>query len=153
MGAICCHGNQSFDPIWSKTSCSLSPIPMMLLIKFHCDRPTGCRDIHVWNCGRRTTTDDGRTPDHGYTKSSPTSLRLNYYHIRKVKTIAFTLRIRSRKPAYVVALVPFLEPLEDDLSLSLLLSRLLSLLDEGLLSRLECDFSELSAGLSCGSSL
>ena len=79
MGAICCHGNQSFDPIWSKTSCSLSPIPMMLLIKFHCDRPTGCRDIHVWNCGRqRTTEDDRRTPDHGYTKSSPSSLRLRW---------------------------------------------------------------------------
>ena len=58
MGAICCHGNQSFDSIWSKTSYSLSPIPMMLLIKFHRDRPTGCRDIHVWNCGRRTP--DGR---------------------------------------------------------------------------------------------
>ena len=23
MGAICCHRNQSSDPIWSKTSCSL----------------------------------------------------------------------------------------------------------------------------------
>ena len=25
MGAFCCHGNQSFDPIWRKTLCSLSP--------------------------------------------------------------------------------------------------------------------------------
>ena len=75
MGAICCHGNQSFDPIWPKTCCSLSPIPMMLMIKFHCDRPTCCRDIHVCNCGRRRRcTTDGRMPDHGYTISSPMSL-------------------------------------------------------------------------------
>ena len=47
MGAFCCHGNQSSDPIWPKTECSLSPIQMMLQIKFGCDRPTGCRDIHV----------------------------------------------------------------------------------------------------------
>ena len=57
------------------------PNPMMLQIKFGCNRPTGCRDIHFWNCGGRrttTTTDnvDGRTTDHGYTISSPTSLRL-----------------------------------------------------------------------------
>ena len=30
MGAFCCHGNQSFDPICSKTLCSLTPIPLML---------------------------------------------------------------------------------------------------------------------------
>ena len=30
MGAIRCHGNQSSDPIWPNTYCSLSPIPMML---------------------------------------------------------------------------------------------------------------------------
>ena len=30
MGAIYCHGNQSSDPIWPKTYCSLSPTPMML---------------------------------------------------------------------------------------------------------------------------
>ena len=34
MGAICCHGNQSSDPIWPTTKCSLSPIPMMLQLKF-----------------------------------------------------------------------------------------------------------------------
>ena len=45
--AICCHGNQSSDPIWPNTQCSLSPIPMMLQIKFDCDRPTGLRDIQV----------------------------------------------------------------------------------------------------------
>ena len=47
MGAFCCHGNQSFDPIYPKTMCSLSPIPMMLHIKFDQDWPTGFRDIQV----------------------------------------------------------------------------------------------------------
>ena len=44
------------------------PTTMMLHIKFDCDRPTGLRDIHLWNCGRRT---DGWTPDHGNPISSP----------------------------------------------------------------------------------
>ena len=47
MGALCCHGNQSSDPIWSKTLCSQSPTPMMLQRKFGCDRSIGLRDIHV----------------------------------------------------------------------------------------------------------
>ena len=47
MGAICCHGNQSSDPICPKTYCSLSPIPMMLQLKFDCDRPAGCGNIHI----------------------------------------------------------------------------------------------------------
>ena len=60
MGAFCCHGNQRFDPICPKTLCSLSPTPVMLLIKFDQDWPTGFRDIQVWKCGRRrTTTTDG----------------------------------------------------------------------------------------------
>ena len=58
MGAFCCHGNQSFDPIWPKTLCSLSPTPVMLHIKFDQVWPTGFRDIQVWKCGRRRT-DDG----------------------------------------------------------------------------------------------
>ena len=59
MGAFCCHGNQSFDPICPKTLCSLSPIPVMLHIKFDQDWPTGFRDIQVWKCGRwRTMMDD-----------------------------------------------------------------------------------------------
>ena len=64
MGAFCWHKNQSFDPICPKILCSLSPIPLMLHIKFDQDRPTGFRDIQVWKCGRRTT-------DHWYTISSP----------------------------------------------------------------------------------
>ena len=47
MGAFCCHGNQSPDPIWPKTLCSQSPTPMMLLVKFGCDQPIGLSDIHV----------------------------------------------------------------------------------------------------------
>ena len=34
MEAICCHGNQSSNPIWPKTYCSFSPTPVMLQIKF-----------------------------------------------------------------------------------------------------------------------
>ena len=47
MGAICCHGNQSSDPIRPKTLCSQSPTPMMLQMKFDYNRPAGLRDIHV----------------------------------------------------------------------------------------------------------
>ena len=50
MGTFCCHGNQSFDPICPKTLCSLSPIPMMLHIKFDQGWPTGFRDIQVQKC-------------------------------------------------------------------------------------------------------
>ena len=47
MGAICCHGNQSSDPIRPKTLCSQSPTPMMLQMKFDNNRLAGLRDIHV----------------------------------------------------------------------------------------------------------
>ena len=47
MGAFCCHGNQSSNPIWPKTLRSQSPTPMMLQIKFGCYRPFGLGDIHV----------------------------------------------------------------------------------------------------------
>ena len=47
---LCCHGNQSFDPICPKTLCSLSPTPMMLHIKFDQDWPTGFKDIQVQKC-------------------------------------------------------------------------------------------------------
>ena len=63
MGAFCCHGNQSFDPICPKILCSLSPTQVMLHIKFDQDWPTGFRDIQVWKCGRqwRATMDGRRT--------------------------------------------------------------------------------------------
>ena len=50
MGNFCCHGHQSFDPIYLKTQCSLSPTPVMLDIKFDHDWPTGLRDIQVRKC-------------------------------------------------------------------------------------------------------
>ena len=40
----------SFDPIFLKTLCSLSPPPVMLHIKFDQDWPTGLRDIQVQKC-------------------------------------------------------------------------------------------------------
>ena len=58
MGAFCCHGNQSFDPICPKTLCNLSPTLMMLHIKFDQHWPTGLRDIQVssewWQNSGRT---------------------------------------------------------------------------------------------------
>ena len=54
MGAFCCHGNLSFQPICPKTLCNLSSTPMMLNIKWDQDWPTGLRDIQVQKCGRRT---------------------------------------------------------------------------------------------------
>ena len=50
MGAFCCHGYQSFDPIYLNSLCSLSPPPVMLHIKFDKDWPTGLRDIQVRKC-------------------------------------------------------------------------------------------------------
>ena len=47
MGAFCCHGHQSFDPICLKTLCSFSPPLVLLHIKFDQDWPTGLRDIQV----------------------------------------------------------------------------------------------------------
>ena len=41
MGAICCHGNQSSDPIRPKTLCSQSPTAMMLQMKYDYKRPAG----------------------------------------------------------------------------------------------------------------
>ena len=34
IGAIRCHGNHSYNPIWPKTYCSFSPTQVMLQIKF-----------------------------------------------------------------------------------------------------------------------
>ena len=50
MGAFCYHGHHSFDPTCLKTLCSLSPIPVMLHIKFDQNWPTGLRDIQVRKC-------------------------------------------------------------------------------------------------------
>ena len=62
MGAFCCHGNQSFDPICPKTLCSLSPTLMMFHIKFDQDWPTGLRDIQVSSEGYdRMTEGQGKS--------------------------------------------------------------------------------------------
>ena len=50
MGAFCCHGHQSYDPICLKKLCSLSPPPVMLRIKFDQGWPAGLRDIQVGKC-------------------------------------------------------------------------------------------------------
>ena len=47
MGAMCCHGNQSFNTIWPKTYCSQPSTPMMLLVKFDYDWSASLRDIRV----------------------------------------------------------------------------------------------------------
>ena len=69
MGAICCHWNQSSDPIRPKTLCSQSPTPMMLQMKFDYDRPAGLRDIHVWKCGRTDAQTPARVPYYKLTLS------------------------------------------------------------------------------------
>ena len=66
----------AWRPSWS---CDLDhlyklsfPFPRRLHIKFGFDWSSGFRGEEVWKCGRTTTTTDGRrTPDHGYTISSP----------------------------------------------------------------------------------
>ena len=50
MGAFCCHGNQSFDPICPKTLCDLFFTLVMLQIKFDPNWPTGFRDIQIQIC-------------------------------------------------------------------------------------------------------
>ena len=69
MGAFCCHRNQSFHPICPQTLCSLSPIPVMLHIKFDKDWPTGLRDIFKFE--NVDDDDDARMTDYWYTISSP----------------------------------------------------------------------------------
>ena len=74
MGAFCCHGNQSIDPIFPKTLHNLSLTPVMLHKKFD---QIGQLALEIFKLesvadddGRRATT-DGRTTDHWYTISSP----------------------------------------------------------------------------------
>ena len=45
MGPICCHGNQSSDPIWLKPVCSLIPTPVILQMKLNFNRTAGLRDF------------------------------------------------------------------------------------------------------------
>ena len=67
MGAFCCHGNQSFDPICPKTLCSLSPHPRNAAHKTWSRLVQWLQrysSLKVWTTDRRTT-------DHWYTKSLP----------------------------------------------------------------------------------
>ena len=69
---ICCHSNQSSDPICPKMLCSLSPCPMIVHMKFDQHRPSGFWDILVWNCEQTTDDDDRRrTPAPSHTNTSP----------------------------------------------------------------------------------
>ena len=72
VGAFCCHGNQSFDPICPKTLCSLFPTIMMLHIKFDQDWPTGLRDIQV---SSELWQKDGMTEGQGKSSIAPTFLK------------------------------------------------------------------------------
>ena len=60
MGVMCCHGHQSFYPIWSQIFCSLSPTPIMLQMKFYLNMAASFRDIYIWKCKRT-----GRQMDAG----------------------------------------------------------------------------------------
>ena len=86
IGAFCCHGNQSFDPICPKTLCSLSPTPVMLHIKFDQDWPTGFRDIQVWKCGWQMTTDNWYTISSPCEPSAQVSYKTNKVTMRPAKT-------------------------------------------------------------------
>ena len=44
-----------------------SPTPMMLQIKFGCNRPAGLGDIHVWKCGRTHGRMPARVPSYKLT--------------------------------------------------------------------------------------
>ena len=46
----CKFDNDTINNLPKKTLCSLSPIPMMLHIKFDQDWPTGFRDIQIQKC-------------------------------------------------------------------------------------------------------
>ena len=96
MGAIRCHGNQSSDLICTETSCSLSPTPMILQIKFDCNPPAGLGDIHVWKCGCRHARPLARVPSYKLTlwafSSGELKIRL---HLCNMQTHLHTVMILS----------------------------------------------------------
>ena len=64
MGAICCHGNQSSNPTWSKTKCNQSPTPMMLQLNLVTIGPLVAEIFEFENVyGRTHARTDARTPD------------------------------------------------------------------------------------------
>ena len=92
MGAFCCHGHQSFYPICLKTLCSLSPPPVMLLIKFEQDWPTGLRDIQVRKC--KIFIIQGQVTPKWVTWSSPKSTSSE--HLRLFWLPANLMMIQSK---------------------------------------------------------
>ena len=70
MGAFCCHGNQSLDPINPKTLSSLSPTQVMHATHKNLIK-TGqlASEIFKSEC----VDDDGWTTDHWYTISEPSA--------------------------------------------------------------------------------
>ena len=81
MGAICCHGNQSSNPTWSKTYCNQSPTPMMLQIKFDYDWPTGCGDNNNNNNNNNDFIYRGSSVGV-FQSSLRSSLQQTYIHIQ-----------------------------------------------------------------------
>ena len=79
MGAICCLGNKSSNPINPKTLCSLSLNLMMLYIKFEKNWPTG---LYIQsNFGRSNSpVSNTRDPSNSFVGPSnfPIHLMLKY---------------------------------------------------------------------------
>ena len=76
MGSISCHSNQSPYPIKTKTQLFFPPTCRWCMCNMRTIGPAVSEKkiFEIVGDGRRT--DDGRTPEHGYTISSPMSLRL-----------------------------------------------------------------------------
>ena len=67
MGAICCHGNQSSNPTWSKTKCNQSPTPMMLQLNLVTIGPLVAEIFEFENVYGRTHARTHRRTDAGST--------------------------------------------------------------------------------------
>ena len=85
MGAFCCHGNQSFDPICPATLCSLSSTPVMLHIKYDKDWTTGFRDIQVQKCEIFVT--QGQLTRNEWSDSAQNRTRPSFYAVSKQKLL------------------------------------------------------------------
>ena len=65
---------------WSDLHQNLSPTPVMLQIKFDCNRPAGLGDIHVWKCGRTDARTPARVPSYKLTLWAFGSGQLKIYN-------------------------------------------------------------------------
>ena len=75
--------------IWSapKPNAVFPPTPMMLQIKFGCNRPIGLGDIHVWKCGRTDARTPARVPSYKLTLWAFGSGELKINGLEHVKVI------------------------------------------------------------------